>query len=138
MDPAYQRGYVWTTEQKQAYVEFILKGGESGRDIYWNCAGWMKSYRGTLELVDGKQRISAVLDFLDNKLKVFGHLYSEYEDASLVSRYDFVFHVNDLEHQSDVVRWYIDMNTGGSVHTEKDLEPAYEELKRLEKEENYV
>ena len=61
LDPPYQRGYVWTVEQKIAYLEYILKDGMSGKDIFWNCPGWMTTFEGPLELVDGKQRITAVL-----------------------------------------------------------------------------
>jgi hypothetical protein len=31
----------------------------------------------------------------------------------------------------DVVEWYIGINTGGSIHTEEDLKPAYELLLTL-------
>ena len=131
MDPPYQRGYVWTDEQKTAYLEYIVKDGTSGKDIFWNCPGWMNSFRGPLELVDGKQRIYSVLDFLNGKIKVFGHFYNEYEDTFdwLVCR--FHFHVHDLNNKIDVVQWYLDMNTGGSIHTEEDLEPARRMLEEL-------
>lgn len=133
MDPPYQRGYVWTEEQKTAYLEYILKGGISGRDIFWNCPGWMRGFEGPLELVDGKQRISAVLDFFSNKVKVFGHYYKEFEDSLRITDAVFIFHVNNLTNKKDIVQWYLDMNTGGSVHTEKDLQPAYEMMKELER-----
>lgn len=131
LDPPYQRGYVWTEEQKIAYIEYILKGGISGKDIFWNCPGWMSNFKGPLELVDGKQRISAVLDFLNNKIKVFGRFFNEYEDKIRLCGPTFIFHVHDLEDRKAVVQWYLDMNTGGSVHTEKDLQPAYEMMKEL-------
>jgi len=132
MDPPYQRGYVWTAEQKVAYIEYILKGGISGKDIFWNCPGWMDTYEGPMEIVDGKQRISAVLDFLNNKIKAFGHLFNEFEDNLRMSEATFIFHINNLTNKKDIVQWYLDMNTGGSVHTEKDLQPAYDMIKELE------
>jgi len=36
MNPDFQRGHVWSKEQQIAYVEYLLKGGASGRDIYFN------------------------------------------------------------------------------------------------------
>ena len=133
LDPPYQRGYVWTEEQKTAYLEYILKGGISGKDIFWNCPGWMNSFKGPMELVDGKQRVSAVLDFLNNKVKVFGQYYNEFGDRPGMSEAYFTFHINNLTDRKAVVQWYLDMNTGGSVHTEKDLQPAYDMMKELEK-----
>jgi len=134
MDPEYQRGYVWSDEQKTAYCEYTLKGGMSGQDIFWNCASWMKKFDSPVEIVDGKQRISAVLDFLHNKIKVFGHYYKDFEDRLDPIEPRFTFHVNDLEDPIEVVQWYLDMNTGGSIHTEKDLKPAREMLARLKGE----
>lgn len=36
MNPDFQRGHIWTEEQQSKYIEFILKGGKSGRDFYFN------------------------------------------------------------------------------------------------------
>jgi len=129
-DPPYQRGYVWTQEQQIAYLEFVLKGGMGGRDIFFNCTTWNSTFDTPVELVDGKQRLQSVLDFLDNKIPVFGYTYKKFEDK-LDLMLCFSVHVNDLTNPYDVVRWYLDMNTGGSIHTEKDLEPAYQYLNQL-------
>ncbi len=137
LDPPYQRGYVWSEFQKTAYVEYQLRGGFSGKDVFWNCPTWMHFTSGKasniIELVDGKQRIQAVLDFLNNKVKAFGIYYAEFEDKLPFVTYDFKFHINNLQTPIEVVEWYIGFNTGGSVHTEKDLQPAYDYLARLQK-----
>lgn len=134
LDPPYQRGYVWNMSQKISYIEYILRGGTSGRDIYWNCPGWQKvdCSNKEIQIVDGKQRIEAVFGFLDSKIRAFGYLYKDFEDQ-LVSACgpDFIFHVNDFQSQIDVVEWYLGMNTGGSIHTEKDLKSAYEYMRKL-------
>lgn len=135
MSPSYQRGYKWTEEQKIAYIEFIMRGGESGRDIYWNCPTWMnfKKKDNVIELVDRKQRLNAVRQFLNNEVKAYGHYYEQFEDCKIIKRkYDFIFHIGNIKNRADILKWYIGMNTGGSVHSEKDLEPAYEELKKEE------
>ena len=36
LNPDFQRGHVWTEPQQIAYVEFLLRGGKSGRDFYFN------------------------------------------------------------------------------------------------------
>ena len=136
MDPEYQRGYIWTKNQKEKYVEYRLRGGFSGKDIFWNCANWMsrREHRDTdvLELVDGKQRVDAVLGFLNNKIKAFGKYRNEFKDQLHYTQHDFVFHINNLETRKEVVEWYLGLNTGGSVHTPKDLKPALTLLKKLE------
>lgn len=121
ISPDFQRDYVWTEKQKQEYLEYILKGGISGKDIYLNQRGWMNTFEGKMVLVDGKQRINAVLEFLDDKVKVFGCYYSEIESNFIPSHIDFIFHVNDLSSRKEVLQWYIDLNTGGTAHTEEEI-----------------
>lgn len=65
LDPDFQRAHVWTEAQQIAFMEYLLRGGTSGRDIYTNCPGWqMGSRKGPYVLVDGKQRLTAVLRWL--------------------------------------------------------------------------
>ena len=79
-DPDYQRNHVWTEEQQIAYVEFKLKGGNSSGNLYWNSATYISGGIGDMELVDGKQRLYAVLKFLRNDLKCLGFYFKEFED----------------------------------------------------------
>jgi hypothetical protein len=138
MDPEYQRGYVWDEYQKVSYVENQLRGGFSGKDIFWNCPTWMhfNAKMNIIELVDGKQRISAVLDFLHGKIKAFGLYIHEFEDVIPHMNPAFSFHVNNLKSRKDIVEWYLGMNTGGSIHTEEDLKPAREMLAKIDKEKH--
>ena len=131
LDPEYQRGYVWTKQQQIDYLEFRLKGGMSGGDLFWNSPGWHEGASTYLELVDGKQRLEAVLDFLAGNVPVFGRKIYEFEDELNPVRHRFKFHINDLDDPIKVVQWYLDMNTGGSIHTEKDLQSAYDVLEKL-------
>lgn len=38
--PDFQRGHVWTEEQQIKYIEFVLRGGKSGKVIYLNNPSW--------------------------------------------------------------------------------------------------
>lgn len=132
LEPDFQRGYVWSTYQKESYLEYILRGGVSGKDIYWNCKGWDNAVKNSpLQIVDGKQRLNAVQEFLSDKVMVFGHYYSEFEDKLSLIQHNFNVHVNSLQSDQEIVEWYISMNVGGSVHTPEDLKPAYEFLKTI-------
>jgi len=126
LDPDFQRPHVWDLEKQQRYVEFILRGGKSSRDIYFNQANWMRWKKDTdlknpLVLVDGKQRLNAVRLFLNNEIKAFGCYFKEFED-SLHITVDFIFHVNSLYTRKEVLQWYLDLNSGGVVHTEEELD----------------
>lgn len=120
-DPDFQRGHVWTRLQQIAFVEFQLRGGRSGRDILTNCPGWQHGETGQMVLVDGKQRLTAVLGFLRNEIPAFGHLRREYTDKLPFINYGFKWHVNDLATREQVLTWYLELNAGGTPHTDEEL-----------------
>jgi hypothetical protein len=131
LDPPFQRAHVWNEEKQRRYVEYILRGGKSSRDIYWNHPDWQRGYRGVMHLVDGKQRLEAVRRFLRNDLRIFdGHLYSDFEDK-LPLEASFIFHVNDLQTYPEVLQWYLDLNDGGVAHTEEELDKVRAMLEQI-------
>ncbi len=122
LNPDFQRAHVWTQEQQIAYVEYFLRGGTSGRDLYFNHPGWMGSFTGDFVLVDGKQRIEAFRAFMDNEFQVFGSYYRDFTDSFRFVDGTFIVHVNNLKTRKEVLTWYLEMNTGGTVHTDDEIE----------------
>lgn len=122
LDPPFQRGYVWNDKQKTQYIEWVLRGGRSGKDIYFNHPGWMRGFKGEMVIVDGKQRISAVIDFIEDKIPAYGTLFSEYDDRMNIVDTSFIVHVADLKSERKVLQWYIQLNTGGTMHTDEEIE----------------
>lgn len=126
--PDFQRGYVWKPEQKVKYIEYVLQGGQSGRHLYFNCPRWQDGgigpgYKdGWYVLVDGKQRLDAVLGFLNNEFPIFGgNYFRDYSDRLTTIRTNFVWNVNTLKTRDECLQWYIDLNTGGTVHTAEEI-----------------
>lgn len=128
LNPDFQRGHVWTEEQQTAYVEYILRGGTSGRDFYFNCPTWHRGEKGEYVCVDGLQRITALLRFLNNEIPAFGHFRNEYEDK-LRHHVGIIWHVNDLQTKKEVLTWYLEMNEGGTPHTKEELERVRKMIK---------
>jgi len=133
VDADFQRLHVWTEAQQIAYIEYILRGGKSGRAIYFNQADWMGAFKAPMYLVDGKQRTNAVLRFLHNEIPAFGTLLRDYEDSLNQLEAYFDIYVNDLKTYRDVVRWYIEMNTGGTPHTDEEIAKAVDLLEQAPK-----
>jgi len=125
LNPDFQRGHVWTREQQIKFVEYILRGGESGRDLYFNHKGWFRDWKGPYVCVDGLQRITAIMAFLNNEIPAFGGYLEAYEDA-LPIRIMFHWHVNDLQDEKEVLNWYLEMNEGGTPHSKEELERVRE------------
>ncbi len=127
MCPDFQRGNVWTPEQQTAYVEFFLKGGKTGRIIYFNHPdfqgfGLKDSDIPNMLLVDGLQRLTAITGFLNNEVPVFeGNYFKDFEDKPRFTDFDLIFNVNNLQYRKDVLKWYIEMNSGGTVHSKEEI-----------------
>lgn len=128
VDPDFQRGHVWTCLQRRRWLEYLLKGGVPVGDILCNHQGWKTDYTGEFVLVDGKQRLTAVLDFLKDGFPVFfgvcgkpgGWVASEMPKA-LFRRVSIGFSVNALQTRAEVLKWYLELNQGAVAHTEEEL-----------------
>jgi len=125
MNPDFQRGHIWTEEQQIRYVEFVLRVPQSGLEIYFNHPGWQGSFNGHFVLVDGKQRLEAARRFLANEIPAFGCPCKDIEWPGKrgVSRdVEFFFNVACLKKRADVLRWYLDFNSGGTPHAEAEIQ----------------
>lgn len=134
IDPDFQRGHAWSDTERSRYVEFLLRGGRSQTTLYWNHPAYMNSLTpqanlpAQLVLIDGKQRLTACLMFLRGEMPVFGHYFHEFDDptdrrcALGMSGACLRMNVNNLQTRADVLRWYLDLNDGGVVHTREEIE----------------
>jgi uncharacterized protein with ParB-like and HNH nuclease domain len=130
MHPDFQRGHVWTKKQRVAYVEYKLAGGLGVDVIYFNCPGWMNTFKGPFVLVDGLQRVTSALMFLRNELKAFGFYKKEYSGFLQSTHAQFLFNVNNLETREEVLTWYIQMNSSGTPHSKKEIDRVKELLRK--------
>jgi hypothetical protein len=71
--------------------------------------------------VDGLQRYTAIKKFINNELKVFDCRYKDFT-GRLRMMHDMYINVNDLPSRKDVLRWYIEFNSGGTVHSDDEIE----------------
>ncbi|ALR95834.1 DUF262 domain-containing protein [Vibrio alginolyticus] len=72
--PTWQRGLVWTTAQKVAFIESVFIGYDLG-SVMINSLDWLEdnTSRPMSEIViDGQQRISALIGFVANEFAVNG------------------------------------------------------------------
>lgn len=83
--------------------------------------------------VDGLQRLIALRRFLNNELKVFGFLLKDFEDKdNMLRRIGLLrFNINNLQTREEVLQWYLDFNTGGTVHSQEEID----RVKKLLEEE---
>ena len=136
LNPNFQRGHVWTEEQQIAWLEFFLRGGKTGRILYFNCPSWQGSVKdgeyNDFVCVDGLQRLTAIRKFMNGEIPVFGSYINEYEDKMSNTRNAIKVNVNNLKTEKEVLQWYVDMNAGGTPHTNEEIERVKKMIKELE------
>jgi uncharacterized protein with ParB-like and HNH nuclease domain len=114
LSPDFQRGHVWNENQKILFIEYILKGGNINTTIYFN--------RNNIEfiIVDGLQRLTAVIEFLNNKITVF----TKYKalDINLMNLTSLKFNINNLKTKKEVLTWYLEINENSTPHTKQELD----------------
>ena len=121
--PDFQRGHVWTPQQQTEFVEYILRGGKTS-EILLNAKGGYSGICENFVCVDGLQRLTALLLFLDDKLAIFGgHTRSQIEGIELLLKEIYLtFRINELPTRKAVLQWYLELNAGGTPHTDGEID----------------
>lgn len=142
LNPDFQRSHVWTEKKRIEYVEYILKGGRNSRHIIFNHPNWMSTFEGDMQLVDGKQRLESTRMFLNNELPVFNGIYRRdfTNNGKQIKRFSseifFTFYINNLPTRVELLQFYLDLNTGGVVHSDEEIERVKQLLVKEQKKEN--
>lgn len=124
MSPPYQRKSVWTEEQQRLFMGHVLQGGEVMPIVFQRVPD-----SGKAEVLDGKQRLEAILAWLDGKID------AQLRDGRLVNiasltmgkrapvglmRISLRFRYINLPFE-ERKRFYVDLNSGGTQHTKQQL-----------------
>lgn len=88
LNPPYQRGMVWSEKDKQGYIDSIYRG------IVPNPIIINVEENGTLTCIDGKQRLTALKEYIENKF-----CFEYYDDDNCVGIY--YKKINDPVHQDN-------------------------------------
>ncbi|MFM5295092.1 hypothetical protein ACEUAI_12780 [Aeromonas veronii] len=129
--PDFQRGHVWTSEQREHYILNCLRGvvDESNMTIRFNCPNWtakkskMSNLPNGLQCIDGLQRATAIIDFMNGKFKVNGLGPDDLRETTFSAdslRIRLV--VYKIQMKSDLLKLYIDLNAGGTPHPKEELQ----------------
>lgn len=128
LSPPYQRGSVWTAEQRSAFMGHLLTGGEVLPVVIQRAPEAEMS-----EVLDGKQRIEACLGWLDNQVSALlpdGRAI-RYADCICLQRewpvglncVHLVFRYVNMP-WDERVKFYVRLNSAGTPHTVEQLEAA--------------
>ena len=136
LDPEYQRDFVWTTDQKRLYIKNLF---EDKAEITPTIVEYYDdTHTYVYEVLDGKQRIKALLDFYNNEFDVEG-LY--FKDLTAEDQYFFENHkvvytrVMNRTNSSDLkletkIQLFLEINLLGTRMSDADLAKAQALLKK--------
>lgn len=117
--PPWQRGLVWTEDQKIKLIESAWLGLNIGTYTF----NRSKERGGPLDniLLDGQQRMWALECYLKNEFPVFGYKWSEItrvdKRAFAMSRH-FACYITQSDDEQYLRKYYNMMNFGGVAHKE--------------------
>ena len=130
LNPDFQRGHVWNENKQIKFIEAVLKNNAPVL-VKFNCASYFQSRKEVVGMnpsdiicVDGLQRITAMRKFVAGELKVFDKYYvSDFEGTPFdIRRYTFKIEMFDFTERNALLKFYIDLNRGGVVHSDEEIE----------------
>lgn len=128
LEPDYQRGSVWTLIQKQILIESLLLG--------FGIGAFALVYRGFIdgkhiEVVDGKQRLEAIFDFLEGRFAIHWHgkelFFSDFDMAdqrsfkmlTVSENYVSITRPEEDLSRLDVLSYFYRVNFAGTPQSEE-------------------
>jgi hypothetical protein len=121
LNPDYQRGLVWAEQDKELLINSIFNNLDIGKFVFV-----FKGYsEGNIyEILDGKQRVSAIVDFYLNKFPYNGKYYNElsYYEQCFFENYNI--NIAQLEEISlkQKYRYFLLLNKTGKPVDKEHLE----------------
>ena len=125
MEPVYQRGYVWDESDKELLLDSIFNNIDIGKFVFISVSDERRHEIGKeYEILDGKQRLSTLIQFYENKLQYKGKYYNElsWKDRQVFKGHAVTYaDVKDCD-KKDVLKYFLMLNRTGKVMDRKHLE----------------
>lgn len=133
----YQRDYVWTEEDREQFYDSLFSGVDIGRFVIIDY-----EYPRESELLDGKQRVNALRDLFESRVKYKGKYWHE---LSVRDRYIIENRNISLAQvrgeklkKSDIYQYFLMLNKGGVPQSEDHLKSVKTLYENALREENYT
>lgn len=120
-DPEYQREYVWELEDKIALIDSIFNNVDIGKFAFIH-KGYDDKY--IYEILDGKQRIRAILDFFENRFAYNGLYFNDLcnRDKNHFEYYPLsVAEVRESD-RKQILKYFVKLNKHGKIMDKKQIE----------------
>lgn len=130
-DPPYQRGLVWNDDQKTALLDSIFQNIEIGKFTFNRCEFGTKPTNKLYEIIDGKQRLTAICEFYEGRFRYRGKLYHElsWSDMRHFNGYPIVQAEMQDATEQQILRLFVKLNTTGVPMDAKHLDRVKEMIR---------
>lgn len=145
LDPEYQRGNVWTQEQKVDLIDSIFKNIDIGKFTIikrpWGDDPTTPLTPKLYEMLDGKQRLTAIWEFYCGRFQYKGKYFYELHprDRSHFKNYSISYAETQPLTNEQKYRYFLKLNTTGTPISQEHLDRVYKmwlEEKEKKNEEN--
>jgi hypothetical protein len=120
----YQRGYVWTLEDKQNLIRSIFENIDIGRFLF--ARNDYKSQQESYRVIDGKQRVNAIISFYEDQFLFNGLTFTALTKHEQNHILDYGISTAEIDNLSleQELRIFLMTNTAGKVMSREDLNRA--------------
>lgn len=112
--PDYQRGYVWSDADKEYLLDSVFSNIEIGKFVFIK-RDFGSEY--TYEVLDGKQRLSTLIDFYQNRISYKGFYFNDlsFEDRRTFMEHPVVYcDISDVD-ENTKLKYFVMLNRAGKV-----------------------
>jgi hypothetical protein len=135
LNPDFQRGHVWTQDQKKAFLTALVRGAfpHQGVIIQFNKPHWSGHGRNVpvenlnpkqLQIIDGLQRLTAVREFVRGDFNLDGEISFQdllNNDICTNTSAGLRFVVLTIPTRKSLLEYYLGFNGGGTLHSPEEL-----------------
>lgn len=129
-NPDYQRDYVWEQSDREKLIGSVFENVDIGKFVFATNIEKAQNGDPMYEIVDGKQRLNALMHYYENRFPYKGYYYRDLsgKDKGVFLRHNIVY--ADITHcdRKEILNIFLMLNTTGRQMSEEHLEKVRQML----------
>lgn len=126
MNPEYQRELVWELEDKQKLIHSIFNNIDIGKFVFIkrDYDSRKNATPHLMEILDGKQRLTAIKDFWEDRFQYNGFYYSQLHPRDQSHFDSFLISMAEVSNptKEQIYRYFLRLNTSGKPIAQSHLD----------------
>lgn len=130
MNPDYQRDHVWELSDKISLIDSIMNNSDIGKFLF-NRRDYVDAETPLYEIIDGKQRVSAILEFIEDRFEYKGLKFSQMHLRDQHQIKGKVVNIAEVQNSTkeQLINLFIKVNTSGRIMSKDHLDKVRKMLK---------